>query len=68
MPLKPWCSKGGALDGEAFSTAIPTAINAGEYTVFYKGTAEDETRILVVIIGKADVEFTAPVVAATGEE
>ena len=56
-----------SLDGEAFSTELPTAVNAGEYTVFYKGTAEDEARILVVIIAKAEVEFTAPV-AAAGEE
>ena len=56
-----------SLDGEAFSAEIPTAINAGEYTVYYKSGEEGEALTLVITVAKADVEFTAPVVA-TGEE
>lgn len=48
-----------SLDGENFSEEIPTAINAGEYTVHYR-LGEDEPAQLTVTIAKADVVFTPP--------
>jgi hypothetical protein len=49
-----------SLDGETFSDEIPTAINAGEYTVFYR-TAEGEPEQMTVTVAKADVVLVAPV-------
>ena len=48
-----------SLDGENFSEEIPTAVNAGEYTVHYR-LGEDEPAQLTVTIAKADVVFTPP--------
>ncbi len=57
-----------SLDGENWSTEIPTATNAGEYTVYYKVqgdanhlNAENEEYAVAVTIAKAEAEFTAPV-------
>lgn len=56
-----------SLDGETCSAEAPVAVNAGEYTVYFKAAEEAETQALTVAIAKADVLFTAPA-AATGEE
>lgn len=55
-----------SLDGENYDTAVPTAVNAGEYTVWYKLVSTDGNTILkegsiTVTIEKADVTFIAPV-------
>ena len=55
-----------SLDGVTYSEEIPTAINAGEYTVYYKADEADEPQSITVTVAKADVEFTPPV-AAIGE-
>ena len=55
-----------SLDGETYSEEIPTAVDAGEYAVYFKAAGADEAQILLVTIAKADVEFTPPV-AAVGE-
>ena len=57
-----------SLDGETCSAEAPVAVNAGEYTVYFKAAEEAETQALTVVIAKADVVFIAPVAAATGEE
>ena len=48
-----------SLDGEAYSTELPTGVNAGEYTVYMKEGETVET--VTVTIAKADVTFTPPV-------
>lgn len=67
---QPLVSAGGAwlyaLDGVTYGMEIPTAVNAGEYTVYYKAAEDAEAQTLIAIIDKADVLFTPPV-AATGE-
>ena len=52
-------------DGENWSTEIPTATDAGEYTVYYKVQGDDnhkdsEPETVIVTIAKAAPEFTAP--------
>ena len=49
-----------SLDGERFSAELPTAVNAGEYTVYMKA-GDAEATAIVVTIAKADVTFTPPV-------
>ena len=49
-----------SLDGETFTDEIPTAVNAGEYTVFYR-TADGEPEQMTVTVAKADVVLVAPV-------
>ena len=49
-----------SLDGENFTDEIPTAVNAGEYTVFYR-TADGEPEQITVTVAKADVVLVAPV-------
>ena len=49
-----------SLDGEHFTDAIPTAINAGTYTVYLREGDKDPVSITVTI-AKADVVFTPPV-------
>ena len=56
-----------SLDGESYSEAIPTGINAGEYIVYFKAAGDAEPQTLLVTIAKADVVFIAPVAAATGD-
>ena len=56
-----------SLDGETYSEAIPTGINAGEYIVYFKAAGDAEPQTLLVTIAKADVVFTEPVAAATGD-
>ena len=58
-----------SLDGESFSSELPTAVNAGEYTVFLKpaGDPDAEAQALAVTIAKADVTFIPPE-AAIAEE
>ena len=48
-----------SLDGETYTSDIPTAINAGTYTVYMRHGENVET--LTVTIAKADVIFTPPV-------
>ena len=57
-----------SLDGENYSEEIPTATDAGEYTVYYIPVdVEAEPQTLTVTVAKADVAFTAPVAANEGE-
>ena len=53
-----------SLDGEHFTDAIPTAINAGTYTVYLREGDKDPVSITVTI-AKADVVFTPPVANTT---
>ncbi len=61
------------IEGAEYSDAIPTAVNAGEYTVYYRitdGSVLVEEAVTVTI-AKAEPEFTAPVAKvlfSTGEE
>ena len=48
-----------SLDGETYTEAIPTGVNAGTYTVYMKEGETVET--VTVSIAKADVVFTPPV-------
>ena len=48
-----------SLDGEEYTSELPTAVNAGEYTVYMKEGETVET--VTVTIAKADVTFTPPV-------
>ena len=52
-----------SLDGETYTSELPTAVNAGEYTVYMK-EGEKEVLVITVTIAKADVIFT-PRVANT---
>ena len=52
-----------SLDGEIYSAQVPTAVDAGEYTVYFKASESDVPRTLTVTVAKADVELTPPVVA-----
>ena len=56
-----------SLDGENYACEIPTAVNAGEYTVYFKAAEDAEAQTLTVVVAKADVVFTPPE-AATSEE
>ena len=53
-----------SLDGNTFTEDVPTAINAGEYTVYYKVIGDEnhndveETNSIVVIIKKATQSIT----------
>ena len=49
-----------SLDGENVSEEVPTAVDAGEYVVYYC-TEGGEIMQLTATIAKADVVFTAPV-------
>ena len=55
-----------SLDGETYAAEIPAAVNAGEYTVYFKAAEDAEPQTLAVAIAKADVVFTPPE-AAVGE-
>ena len=48
-----------SLDGEEYTSELPTAVNAGTYTVYMKEGETVET--VTVTIAKADVTFTPPV-------
>ena len=54
-----------SLDGETYSEAVPTAVNAGEYTVYYKAAEADEPQVIAVTVAKADAIFTPPVAAVS---
>lgn len=49
-----------SMDGEAFTADIPTAVDAGEYTVFYKAAEDAEAQALTVTVAKADVVLIPP--------
>ena len=53
-----------SLDGETYTSELPTAVNAGEYTVYMKEGDTDPVSITVTI-AKADVIFTPPVANTT---
>ena len=53
-----------SLDGETYTSELPTAVNAGEYTVYMK-EGEKEVLVITVTIAKADVIFTPPVANTT---
>jgi hypothetical protein len=50
-----------SLDGESFSPEIPTAINAGEYTVYIKSVDGGAVENVTVTIAKADVTYIPPI-------
>ena len=53
-----------SLDGESFTDEIPTAIDAGDYTVYFAAAGEEaQAQSLTVTVAKADVVFTPPVAA-----
>ena len=54
-----------SLDGETYSEAVPTAVNAGEYTVYFKASEADEPQAIAVTVAKADAVFTPPVAAVS---
>jgi hypothetical protein len=56
-----------SVDGEAFTADIPAAVDAGDYTVFYKAADDAEAQALTVTVAKADVVLVPPE-AMTGEE
>ena len=56
-----------SVDGEAFTADIPVAVDAGDYTVFYKAAEDAEAQALTVTVAKADVVLVPPE-AMTGEE
>ena len=56
-----------SVDGEAFTADIPTAVDAGDYTVFFKAADDAEAQALTVTVAKADVVLVPPE-AMTGEE
>ena len=53
-----------SLDGETYTSEIPTGINAGTYTVYMKEDKEENEEAIpisiTVTIAKADVIFTPP--------
>ncbi len=54
-----------SLDGESFSTDVPSATNAGEYTVYYRVVGDENhldvaAQTVNVTIAKAEVALTAP--------
>ena len=55
-----------SMDGEAFAADIPAAVDAGEYTVFFKAAEDAEAQALTVTVAKADVVLIPPE-AMTGE-
>ena len=59
---------GYSLDGEAYSAETPTAVNAGEYTVYFKAAEADEPQSITITVAKADAVFTPPVAAVSGNE
>ena len=52
-----------SLDGENYGEDIPAAVDAGEYTVYFKADMDAEPETLTVKVAKADVTFTPPVAA-----
>ena len=56
-----------SMDGEAFTADIPTAVDAGDYTVFFKAAEDAEAQALTVTVAKADVTLIPPE-AMTGEK
>ena len=56
-----------SVDGEAFTADIPVAVDAGDYTVFFKAAEDAEAQALTVTVAKADVVLVPPE-AMTGEE
>ena len=55
-----------SLDGETYTEVIPTAVDAGEYAVYYKAAKDAGASSLTAVIDKAEAVFTPPV-PATGE-
>ena len=56
-----------SLDGETYSADIPAAVDAGDYTVYYKTAEDAEAQTLTVTVAKADVVLVPPE-AMTAEE
>ena len=65
-----------SLDGLTWSTAIPTATDAGDYTVYYKvepdanyiGTAAQTLKVSIAKAGNTGLKFSAPVVEVKAGE
>ena len=49
-----------SLDGETYSADIPTAVDAGDYTVYYKTAEDAEAQTMTVTVAKADVVLVIP--------
>ena len=51
-----------STDGETYAADVPTAVNAGEYAVYYRDAEapESEPQLLTATIAKAEVTFTPP--------
>lgn len=49
-----------SMDGEAYTPDIPTAVDAGEYTVFFKAAEDAEAQAVTVTVAKADVVLIPP--------
>lgn len=56
-----------SLDGETYTEAIPTAVDAGEYAVYYKAADDAGASSLTAVIDKAEAVFTPPVPATGGD-
>ena len=56
-----------SLDGEAFTADIPTAVDAGEYTVFFKAAEDTGAQALTVTVAKADVVLIPPEALSEGK-
>lgn len=58
-----------SMDGENYSAELPAAVNAGEYTVYFipADAIDAQPQAMTVTVEKANVVFTPPVAAATGE-
>ena len=49
-----------STDGETYAPDIPTAVDAGEYTVYFKAAEDAEAQSLAVAVAKADVVLIPP--------
>lgn len=53
-----------SLDGETYSAAMPTATDAGDYTVYYRVTGDDNHNSVAIIKMKAAITKIDPTVTA----
>ena len=56
-----------SLDGESYAAEIPVAVDAGEYTVYFKTADDAEPQTVTVTVAKAEVSFVPPVAATEAE-
>jgi len=49
------------MDGETYAPDIPTAVDAGDYTVYFApANADSEAQAMTVTVAKADVVLIPP--------